>query len=136
MKRDDFGLYYEEMKHHIPVEYLERVDYPTVAEIEAYTETYRVEYMDRVNPDKGWHKFNHSREVEVLTIGGIDDFFLVYAYPPAGVEIAKPEDVLGYELWRGWILELIGGEPTYRLDTATYREGEAAFKSRKTELGY
>jgi len=124
------------MKLHIPVKYLKDIQYPTISQVEAYTETYRVEYMDRENPDKGWHKFHHSREVEVLTIGGINKYFLVYAYPPAGIEIAKPEDVLSYELWRGWILQLIGGEPTYHLDTATYREGYQAFKARKTELGY
>ena len=136
MKREIFGLYYEEMKLHIPVKYLEDIEYPTINQVEAYTETYRVEHMDREEPDKGWHKFSHSREVEVLTIGGINDYFLIYAYPDAGVEIARPEDVLSYELWRGWILELVGCEPTYRLDTATYREGYAAFKARKTELGY
>ncbi|MBA7648964.1 hypothetical protein ES703_56756 [subsurface metagenome] len=136
MKRGDFGLYYEKMKLYRPIKHLERIDYPTLNEVRAYTETYRVEYMDRVEPDKGWHKFNHSPELEVLTIGGMNNYFVVYAYPPAGVEIAKPEDILTYELWRGWILELINYEPTYRLDTATYREGYAAFKRRKTELGY
>ena len=124
------------MKLHIPVKYLEKIEYPTVPEVEAYTETYRVEFMDRDKPNEGWHKFNHSREVEALVIGGMNDYFLIYAYPPAGVEVAKPENVLDYELWRGWILELMNCEPTYRLDTATFREGEAAFKRRKTELGY
>ncbi|MBA7536972.1 hypothetical protein ES705_29238 [subsurface metagenome] len=133
---DFFELYYEEMKLHIPIKYLQKIDYPTLDEIKAYTETYRVEFMDRSDPDKGWHKFYHSRELEVLTIGGMKDYFIVYAYPPAGVEIASPEDVSTYELWRGWILELINHEPTYRLDMATHREGYAPFKRRKTELGY
>lgn len=124
------------MKPHIPVKYLRVVEYPTLDEVEAYTETYRVQYMDRKDPDKGWHKFAHSRTVEALTIGGIDNYFVIYAYPPAGIEIAKPEDILSYELWRGWIVELVNYEPTYRLDTATYREGCQAFLSRKTELGY
>ena len=124
------------MKHYSPVKLLEKIEYPTLNQVEAFTETYRVEFMDREEPDKGWHKFSYSREVEVLVIGGMNDYFLVYAYPPAGVETAKPEDVLTYELWRGWILELLTHEPTYRLDTATYREGYAAFKARKTELGY
>ncbi|GAI72721.1 unnamed protein product [marine sediment metagenome] len=124
------------MKLHLPVRYLEKIDYPTLAHVRLYTETYRIEYMDRENPDKGWHKFWHSRQVEVLTIGGMNDYFLVYAYPPAGVETAKPEDVLLYELWRGWILWRISYHPFYYLDCATYREGEAAFKRRKAELGY
>jgi len=124
------------MKLHIPVKYLGKIEYPTLTEVRAYTETYRVKFMDRLNPDKGWHKFNHSPEVEVLTIGGMNNYFIVYAYPPAGVEIANPEDVLTYELWRGWILELVNYEPTYRLDTATYREGYPFFKWRKTDLGY
>jgi len=124
------------MKLYIPSQYLESIKYPTVDEVKAYTETYRVEFMDRFNPDKGWHKFHFSRKVEVLTIGGINDYFLIYAYPPAGVTIAKLGDIFTYELWRGWILELVGCEPTYRLDTATFREGYQAFLIRKTELGY
>jgi hypothetical protein len=131
-----FRLYCEKMKNYSPVKYLEKIEYPTLDEVKAFTETYRVEFMDRREPDKGWHKFYHSREVEVLTIGGMNNYFLIYAYPPAGVEIAKPENVLTYELWRGWILQLVNYEPTYRLDTATYREGYSAFKKRKTELGY
>ncbi len=124
------------MKLYKPVKHLTEIKYPTLDEVEAYTEVYRVEYMDRLDPDKGWHKFNHSSEVEVLTIGGMANFFIVYAFPPAGIEIARPEDVLSYELWRGWILEYMWTWQNYRLDTATYREGYAAFKRRKTELGY
>jgi len=124
------------MKLYTPAKYLERIVYPTLGEVKAYTETYRVEFMNREEPDKGWHKFQHSREVEVTTIGGINNYFLIYAYPQAGIELAKLEDIFNYELWRGWILELVNYEPTYRLDTATYREGYAAFKARKTELGY
>ena len=119
-----------------PVKYLRTIQYPTLDHIKAYTETYREEFMNWREPDKGWHKFSHSREVEVLTIGGINNFFLIYAYPPAGETIAKPADGLTFELWRGWILERINNIPTYRLDCATYREGIPAFKSRKTELGY
>ena len=124
------------MKLYTPVKYLEKIKYPTLDEVKAYTETYRVEYMDRLDPDKGWHKFNHSPEVEVLTIGGMRNYFIVYAYPPAGVEIARPEDVLTYELWRGWILEYMWTWQDYRLDTATYIHGVIEFKRRKTELGY
>jgi len=124
------------MKLYIPVKYQEIISYPTLTEAISYTDTYRVEFMSRDNPDKGWHKFNHSREVEVLTIGGMNNYFLVYTYPPAGFESAEPEDILERELWRGLILELVTYEPTYRLDTATFREGYAAFKRRKSELGY
>jgi len=124
------------MKPYIPVPYQSKIPYAVLAQIEAYTEHYRRNYMDRVNPDKGFHKYQHDDLVEIMVIGGMNDYFLVYAYPPAGVEIVVPRDVLTLELYRGWILELVNCEPTYRLDTATYREGEAAFKRRKTELGY
>jgi len=119
-----------------PVPYNTTIQYPTLVEVKAFTETYRVCFMDREEPDKGWHKFRYSSEVEVLAIGGVNDYFLLYAYPPAGIVIAKPEDILPLERWRGWILMLVNYEPTYLLDTATYREGEAAFKKRKTDLGY
>ncbi|MBA7542044.1 hypothetical protein ES705_34360 [subsurface metagenome] len=124
------------MKLYRPVKYLETIDYPTLDQVKAFTETYRVEHMPRPDPDKAYHKFNHSPQIEVLTIGGINAYFLIYAYPPAGVTIAKPEDVLSYELWRGWILRYLWQPGYYYLDTATYREGYAAFKARKTELGY
>jgi len=124
------------MKPYLPVKYQDQIKYPTLSEVKSYTETYRVDFMDRDNPDKGWHNFHYCTEVEVLVIGGINKYFLVYAYPPAGITIAKPEDVLGYQLWRGWILELVGCEPSYRLDTSTFTEGYAAFIRRKTELGY
>ncbi len=124
------------MKRYRPVPFKQKIPYAVLAQIEAYTEHYRVNYMDRENPDKGYQHYHHSEFVEVLVIGGMNNYFLVYAYPPAGVEIAKPEDVEPLELWQGLILELVNYEPTYRLDTATYREGEAAFKRRKTELGY
>jgi len=124
------------MTLYVPVKYLERVKYPTLSQVKDYTEAYRVNYMDRENPDKGWHKFDHSLTVEVLTIGGVNNYFLVYSYPPAGFEISRPDDILERELWRGWILELLNYEPTYRLDTATYIHGYPAFLKRKTELGY
>lgn len=124
------------MKLYQPIRYQQTPHYPTLADIKVYTETYRRWYMDRQNPDKGYHKFDHSRRIEALIIGGINNYFLAYTYPPAGFEIAEPEDILDQELWRGLILELVNHEPTYRLDTATYREGYAAFKRRKTELGY
>jgi len=135
-ERTGFTLYYEQMKTHIPVKYFQKVKYPTLDEVKAYTETYRVQYMDRQDPNKGWHKFAYSRTVEALTIGGMNNYFLIYTYPPAGFEIASPEDILIYEPWRGWIVELVNYEPTYRLDTATYREGYRAFLERKTDLGY
>lgn len=124
------------MKPFIPVKYQQKVKYPSLSDVKIFTEYYRIGFMDREEPDKGWYKFSYSREVVVLVIGGMNDYFLVYAYPPSGVEIVVPGDVLALELYRGWILELMNCEPTYRLDTATYREGETAFIRRKTELGY
>lgn len=92
--------------------------------------------MVRDNPDKGWHKFTHSDTVEVLTIGGINNYYLVYTYPPAGLTIAHLEDLLPLESWRGFILEYQPVPEIYRLDTYTPRDGDTAFKRRKTELGY
>lgn len=124
------------MKLHKPVSYQEEPEYPSIDEVKVYTETYRLDYMDRVNPDKGYHDFEHTRSIEVKVIGGMRDYFVLYAYPPAGFEIAKPEDILELELWQGWILEWLYNEKVYRVDTTTREQGEAEFKRRKTELGY
>jgi hypothetical protein len=124
------------MKPYIPVEYQKKVKYPSLSDVKIFTEYYRIGFMNREEPDKGFYKFSYSREVEVLVIGGMENYFLVYAYPPAGVTIVVPKDVLALELYRGWILHLVNYEPTYTLDTATYREGYVAFKRRKTWLGY
>ncbi len=124
------------MKLQKPVGYKELPEYPSVDEVMVYTETYRLDYMDRVEPDKGYHDFEHTRSIEVKVIGGMRDYFVVYAYPPAGFEYAEPEDILELELWQGWILEWLYNEKVYRVDTTTREQGEAEFKRRKTELGY
>ncbi len=124
------------MKLQKPVGYQEEPEYPSIDQVKLYTETYRLEYMDRSNPDKGYHDFEHTRSIEVKVIGGMRDYFVVYAYPPAGFEIARPEDILELELWQGWILEWLYNEKVYFLDTSTRLHGEAEFKRRKTELGY
>ncbi|MBA7495984.1 hypothetical protein ES702_06580 [subsurface metagenome] len=124
------------MKLQKPVSYKEKPEYPSTDEVKVYTETYRLDYMDRVNPDKGYHDFEHTRSIEVKVIGGMRDYFVVYAYPPAGFEVAKPEDILQLELWQGWILEWLYNEKVYRVDTTTREHGVIEFKRRKSDLGY
>ncbi len=92
--------------------------------------------MDRLNPNKGFHCYQRDAWLQILVIGGINNYFLVYAYPPAGFEIADPDDLLTLDIWRGYILEWLWSPKVYRLDINTPEHGEAVFKSRKTELGY
>ena len=47
------------MKLYRPVKYLKDIDYPSLDDVKAYTETYRVDFMDRYDPDNGCDKFNH-----------------------------------------------------------------------------
>jgi len=124
------------MKLYRPVPYKISPSYPSLNQVETYTENYRLNYMDRFNPNLGFHRFQHTPIIEVLVIGGMSDYFLIYSYPPAGFEVASPDNIPGLELWRGWILEWLWNEKEYRLDTSTQEDGEAAFKARKTELGY
>ena len=124
------------MKLYKPVTYKELPEYPSIHQVKAYTEVYRLGYMDRLNPDKGYHAFEYTRTIEVKVIGGMRDYFIVYAYAPAGFEIAEPEDIRELELWQGWILEWLYNEKVYRVDTTTREQGEAEFKRRKTQLGY
>lgn len=124
------------MNTYKPIKYQASIDYPSLDEVRAYTELYRVSFMNRDNPNKGWHKFTHSDTLEVLTIGGLYNYYLVYLYPPAGFTIAHPEDLLPLETWRGIILEYRPVPEIYRLDTYTPRDGIPFFKQRKTELGY
>jgi len=124
------------MKLHIPVKYQEKPAYPTLSEVMLFTESYRIHFMPLPDPDKAWHKFEQSRSIEVLVIGGVNRYFLVYSYPPAGFEVAKPEEVPDLDLWRGWILKYLGPGSGYTLDTSTEEHGITEFKRRKTELGY
>ena len=124
------------MKRYVPVPFSSKLPYPILAQLEAYTEHYRLNFMDRFNPDKGYHNYTHSELLEVLVIGGVNDFFLVYCYPPAGFEISNPDDILNLELWQGWIFEYLFNEKVYRVDTSTREHGIPAFLSRKRELGY
>ena len=129
-------LNYDKMKDYQPVPYEQPLPYPVIAQLKAYTEHYRQNYMDRVNPNKGFHRYQHNEWLEILVIGGIDDYFLLYAYPPAGFVISDPDDILILDLWQGFILEWLWSPKVYRLDINTPEHGEAPFKSRKTELGY
>lgn len=119
-----------------PVPYSERPPYAVTDQIEAYTEHYRLNFMDREEPDKGFHRYTHNDFIEILVIGGINDYFLAYAFPPAGFEVANPEDILNLELWQGWILQWLWNEKVYRIDTTTREHGIAQFLRRKAELGY
>ena len=107
------------MKIRPPVKYLEQPKYPSDCEVKAYAEAYRVGYMPRPNPDKAWHRFEYSRFIEMLVIGGIARFFIVYSYPPGGFEVAGPEEVGALDAWRGWVLKYLGPGSGYKVDTST-----------------
>lgn len=124
------------MKLRPPVGYQEQPAYPSDSEVKEYTETYRVEYMPLPYPDKAWHRFEHSREIEVLVIGGIANYFVIYSYPPGGFEFAEIDEVAQLDAWRGWILKYLGPGSGYKVDTSTLKDGIPAFMARKAELGY
>lgn len=131
-----FRLYCPEMKPRPPIKYQEQPIYPSDSEVMQYAEIYRKEYMPLPNPDKAFHRFENSRFLDVLVIGGIARFFIVYSYPPGGFEVADTDEVEALDAWRGWVLKYLGPGSGYTVDTSTEEDGIPAFLARKTELGY
>jgi hypothetical protein len=129
-------LDYDKMITYKVVPFKTMLPYPIISQLEAYTEHYRLNYMDRANPDKGYHAYQHNELLQIVVIGGINNYFLIYTYPPAGFEIADPTELETLTLWQGYILQWQPLPKTYRLDVNTIDHGETAFKARKQELGY
>lgn len=88
------------------------------------------------NPDKAYHRFEHSRFLDVLVIGGIAGHFIVYSFPPGGFEVADTDEVEALDAWRGWVLKFIGPGSGYAVEVSTEQDGIPAFVARKAILGY
>jgi hypothetical protein len=79
--------------------------YPTDQEAKDYAEQHRQYVAGGVDCHEAYGKIKHSPSIDVLTTGGCKNIFFVFAYPPAGFDIAAPEDVLQLKVFEAWILE-------------------------------
>jgi len=97
--------------------------YPTDAQAKGYAGYYRDNILPGNDPRTAYQVTQHDLTVDVLSTWGVDGIFFVYAYPPAGFVISKPEDVLKLQIFEGWILEYQAQDGIFNLLVKASRDG-------------
>jgi len=101
--------------------------YPSNEEIKDYAHTYKDTFLPLKDCHINYHRFQHSQSVDVLCTWGCNGIFFVFAYPPAGFLIAKPQDVLQLQTFEGWILQYQAQGDLFNLLVKASRDGVAYF---------
>jgi hypothetical protein len=109
--------------------------YPATTNAIAYAEDYRLNYFCKSGDPKGFVSFHHNRYINITATGGKDNYYIVYAYPPAGFWYAGLEELERIEPWRGWILLYDPPNHTYRVIINTKNDGYEAFQTTKQAIG-
>jgi len=97
--------------------------YPTDVEAKAYANSYADNILPQFDCHAAFAGYEHNQSIDALCTWGCQGIFFVFAYPPAGFVIAKPEDVLKLQTFEGWILERIPGTNNFNLLVKASREG-------------
>ena len=101
--------------------------YPTDAQVKEYASIYRDMELPEGDPRTSYKHFIHSASVDVLVCWGVSNIFFVYAFPPAGFMIAKPEDVSKLATFEGWILEYKANISNFNVLVKASRDGISFF---------
>ena len=109
--------------------------YPTTADAMAYAEDYRINHFCHSSDPKDFAIFNHNRYIDITATGGLNDYFVVYAYPPGGFWYAYLIELKQIEPWRGWILQYLARQQTYQIIIQTTHDGHERFLEVKKQLG-
>jgi len=83
----------------------ESAQYPSDTQAKGYAKNYREKFLPGKDPRTAYQRKKHNDMVDVLVCWGVNDIFFVFAYPPGGVEISQPEDLLTVQDLEGWIYE-------------------------------
>lgn len=101
--------------------------YPTDAEAKEYAFVYKDIELSEGDPHTAFKKFQHSLSIDVLVCWGVSNIFFVYAFPPAGFVIERPEDVGNLKAFEGWILEYKANIVNFNTLVKASRDGVAYF---------
>jgi len=108
--------------------------YPTDVEAKGYARSHKLWGIGETPCNLSYSKYQHNQTVDVLCTWGCNNIFFVFAYPPAGFVIAKPEDVLKLQAFEGWILEYQAQDDIFNLLVKASRDGVDYFWKRHREL--
>ena len=97
--------------------------YPEDAEVKYFALIFRQETNGVVDCHTAFKLINYTQSIDVLCTWGCKDIFFVYAFPPAGFVISKPEDVLKLHTFEGWILEYQAQDGIFNLLVKASRDG-------------
>jgi hypothetical protein len=105
--------------------------YPTDEEARslAYEQMYEVKGGE--DPRATFSKQAYGDTIETLRTWGVKNIFFVYAYPPAGFEVEKPEDVLGLQVFEGWIFQYVPQTNKFNLLVKASRDGVDFFRQQR-----
>jgi len=113
---------------------LKPAPYPGTTRAIHYAEQYRVDYFCKTGDPKAFAIFHHNRYIDITCTGGLGNYFIVYAYPPAGFWYAGMEELQQIEPWRGWILLFDPPRHTYTVIINTKNDGYQAFAYTKRAI--
>jgi hypothetical protein len=105
--------------------------YPTDDQAKTLAEIQRLDVFEGTNPRTHFARADYSQTISALATWGVKNIFFVYAFPPAGFDIEKPEDVLNLQTFEGWIFQYVPLTDRYNLLVKASRDGVAFFKAQR-----
>jgi len=109
--------------------------YPTTLDAIAYVEQYRLETFCKSGNPKSYQLFEHNRYIYTKATGGLNNYFIAYAWPPGGFWYAYITELSHHEPWRAWIFLYHPEIQTYETIIYTPNDGLEAFMGRRRRLG-
>lgn len=109
--------------------------YPNTQEAINYAEQYRLEVFVKTGDPKGYAIYQHNPHIDVKPCGGLNNYFIVYAYPPAGFWYDDLTSVTLITPFRAWILRYHPQAHSYAVLSDTHNHGFAHFENLKLAIG-
>jgi hypothetical protein len=105
--------------------------YPPDEEIRARARDQMYQVKGGENPRTFFSRQDYGDTLVTLVTWGVNDIFFAYAFPPAGFEIADPEEVLNLKAYEGWIFQYVPQTNKFNLLVKASRDGYEFFKARR-----
>jgi hypothetical protein len=109
--------------------------YPNTVEAIAYAEDYRLNYLIPSGNPRGFHVYTHTPKIDVKACGGLDNYFVVYSYPPGGFWYESFDYLETLESMRAWLLHYHPPTQTWTVIAYSLTDGFDLFRLLKHEKG-
>ena len=110
-----------------PIPYGETPDYPGFGEITGFAEDFRVGAPGAYVKDAAWARYYRDPYLDIQVGQLQEGIFGIYAFPPAGFEVALVSDIEQKETFRGWVLQYRADPYGWRILASSQELGEAEF---------